>query len=43
MIMERFEIDASQALELLKRLSQGSNAPLVAVARPRVESERSAT
>jgi GAF domain-containing protein len=39
MLMERFKIDAVQAFELLKRLSQGSNKPLVAVARELVESE----
>jgi AmiR/NasT family two-component response regulator len=39
MIMERFKIDALQAFELLKRLSQNSNAPLVAVARQLVEAE----
>lgn len=32
MIMERFEIDAVQAFELLKRLSQNSNTPLIDVA-----------
>lgn len=40
MIMERFKIDAVQAFELLKRLSQGSNTPLVAVARQLVEAEQ---
>jgi GAF domain-containing protein len=39
MIMERFKIDAVQAFELLKRLSQSSNTPLVLVARQLVESE----
>jgi transcriptional regulator with GAF, ATPase, and Fis domain len=39
MIMERFKIDALQAFELLKRLSQSSNTPLTAVARQLVESE----
>jgi transcriptional regulator with GAF, ATPase, and Fis domain len=39
MIMERFKIDAVQAFELLKRLSQSSNTPLTAVARQLVESE----
>jgi transcriptional regulator with GAF, ATPase, and Fis domain len=39
MLMERFKIDAVQAFELLKRLSQGSNTPLNAVARQLVESE----
>ncbi|GBE64733.1 transcriptional regulator [Mycobacterium sp. MFM001] len=39
MIMERFKIDAVQAFELLKRLSQSSNTPLVNVARQVVESE----
>jgi transcriptional regulator with GAF, ATPase, and Fis domain len=38
MIMERFKIDAVQAFELLKRLSQNSNTPLAAVARQLVES-----
>lgn len=40
MIMERFTIDAVQAFELLKRLSQSSNTALVVVARQLVESER---
>jgi GAF domain-containing protein len=39
MIMERFKIDAVQAFELLKRLSQSSNKALVVVARQLVESE----
>lgn len=39
MIMERFSIDATQAFELLKRLSQGTNTPLAAVARRLVESQ----
>jgi GAF domain-containing protein len=39
MIMERFRIDAVQAFELLKRLSQSSNTALAAVARQLVESE----
>jgi transcriptional regulator with GAF, ATPase, and Fis domain len=42
MIMERFKIDAVQAFELLKRLSQSSNTPLVVVARELVESEHPA-
>lgn len=33
MIMERYEIDATQAFELLKRLSQNMNIPVVEVAR----------
>jgi GAF domain-containing protein len=40
MIMERFGIDAVQAFELLKRLSQSSNTPVVDVARQLVEGER---
>ncbi|MGB6210042.1 GAF and ANTAR domain-containing protein [Mycobacterium sp.] len=40
MIMERFKIDALQAFELLKRLSQTVNTPLVQVARHLVKSER---
>lgn len=32
MIMERFDIDAVQAFELLKKLSQNSNTPLTAIA-----------
>jgi GAF domain-containing protein len=40
MLMERFKIDAVQAFELLKRLSQGSNRQLATVARELVESER---
>jgi GAF domain-containing protein len=43
MIMERFKIDADQAFELLKRLSQSSNTPVTAVARQLVESERGVT
>jgi transcriptional regulator with GAF, ATPase, and Fis domain len=39
MIMERFKIDALQAFELLKRLSQSSNTALAVVARQLVESE----
>jgi GAF domain-containing protein len=39
MIMDRFKIDAVQAFELLKRLSQSANTPLAAVARQLVESE----
>jgi transcriptional regulator with GAF, ATPase, and Fis domain len=39
MLMERFKIDAVQAFELLKRLSQNSNTPVAAVARQLVESE----
>jgi GAF domain-containing protein len=39
MLMERFKIDAVQAFELLKRLSQNSNTPVTAVARQLVESE----
>lgn len=40
MIMERFKIDAVQAFELLKRLSQSSNTPLAAVAHQLVEFEQ---
>jgi transcriptional regulator with GAF, ATPase, and Fis domain len=39
MVMERFKIDAVQAFELLKRLSQNSNTPVAVVARQLVESE----
>jgi GAF domain-containing protein len=39
MVMERFKIDAVQAFELLKRLSQNSNTPVAAVARRFIESE----
>lgn len=39
MIMERFNVDAVQAFELLKRLSQSSNNPVAAIARQIVESE----
>ncbi len=39
MIMERFKIDAVHAFALIKRLSQTSNTPVVAVARQLVESE----
>ncbi|SRX93840.1 response regulator receiver, ANTAR domain-containing protein [Gordonia sp. KTR9] [Mycobacterium shimoidei] len=38
-LMERFGIDAVHAFELLKRLSQRSNTPLIAVARQLVESK----
>lgn len=40
MIMERFSIDAVQAFELLKRLSQSSNTPVIDVARQLVEAGR---
>ncbi|HZU50078.1 MAG TPA: GAF and ANTAR domain-containing protein [Mycobacterium sp.] len=40
MLMERFKIDAVQAFELLKRLSQSSNTPLAGVARQLVEAEQ---
>jgi GAF domain-containing protein len=40
MIMERFKVDAVEAFELLKRLSQSSNTPLVVIARQLVESEQ---
>jgi transcriptional regulator with GAF, ATPase, and Fis domain len=43
MIMERFTIDADQAFELLKRLSQSSNTSLADVARQLVGSERGIT
>jgi transcriptional regulator with GAF, ATPase, and Fis domain len=39
MIMERFDVDAGHAFELLKRLSQNSNTPLAVVARRLVESD----
>lgn len=39
MIMERFDIDAVQAFELLKRLSQSSNMGVAAIAEQLVESE----
>jgi AmiR/NasT family two-component response regulator len=39
MLMERFKIDAVQAFELLKRLSQNSNTPVAVVARRIIESE----
>lgn len=39
MLMERFKIDAVQAFELLKRLSQNTNTPVATVARQVVESE----
>ncbi|MEZ0362172.1 GAF and ANTAR domain-containing protein [Mycobacterium sp. pUA109] len=39
MVMERFDIDAVQAFELLKRLSQNSNTPLIDVARRLVSRE----
>jgi transcriptional regulator with GAF, ATPase, and Fis domain len=40
MVMERFTIDAEQAFELLKRLSQSSNTPVVTIARQLVEAEQ---
>ncbi|UMB70649.1 GAF and ANTAR domain-containing protein [Mycobacterium paraterrae] len=40
MIMERFEVDATQAFHLLKRLSQSSNTPLARIAAEVVEAER---
>lgn len=40
MLMERFKVDAVQAFELLKRLSQSSNTPLVGLARQLVEAEQ---
>ncbi|OMC08135.1 GAF and ANTAR domain-containing protein [Mycolicibacterium fortuitum] len=39
MFMERFKIDAVQAFEVLKRLSQNSNTPLVDIAQEIVRSE----
>jgi GAF domain-containing protein len=39
MVMERFKIDAVQAFELLKRLSQSSNTALAEVAKQLVEAE----
>jgi GAF domain-containing protein len=40
MVMERFTIDAVQAFELLRRLSQDTNTPLVDVARQIIDAER---
>lgn len=40
MLMERFKIDAVQAFEVLKRLSQNSNTPLVDIAHEIVHAER---
>lgn len=40
MIMERFGVDAAQAFDLLKRLSQSSNTPLARIAGELVEAER---
>ncbi|MBU8829375.1 GAF and ANTAR domain-containing protein [Mycolicibacterium goodii] len=42
MLMERYGIDAGQAFEVLKKLSQSSNTPLVEVAREIVTVERPA-
>ena len=39
MIMERFTIDAVRAFELLRKLSQDSNTPLIDIARQIVEAE----
>ena len=39
MIMERFNVDAVQAFELLKRLSQTSNAPVAEIARRLVHAD----
>jgi transcriptional regulator with GAF, ATPase, and Fis domain len=41
MLMERFKIDAVQAFEVLKRLSQNSNTPLVDIAHDIVHADRS--
>jgi AmiR/NasT family two-component response regulator len=38
MMMERFKIDAVQAFDTLRRLSQNSNTPVAAIARRFVES-----
>ncbi len=43
MIMERFSIDAVQAFELLRRLSQDSNVKLVELARQLVETDHPTT
>ena len=40
MIMERFTVDAVQAFELLRRLSQDSNTPLARVAQQIIDSEQ---
>jgi GAF domain-containing protein len=40
LMMERFNIDAVRAFELLSRLSQDSNTPVVEIARRLVESKR---
>ncbi|MHC9294930.1 GAF and ANTAR domain-containing protein [Mycobacterium sp. LTG2003] len=42
MMMERYKIDAVQAFEVLKRLSQSSNTPLVDVAHEVIQSEHPA-
>lgn len=42
MLMERFNIDAVQAFEILKRLSQDSNTPVAAIARRLVECRHAA-
>lgn len=42
MLMERYHIDAGQAFDVLKQLSQSSNTPLVDVAREIVTAERPA-
>jgi hypothetical protein len=39
MIMERFNVDAAQAFELLKRLSQTSNAPVAEIARRLIDAD----
>jgi GAF domain-containing protein len=40
MLMERFNVDAQQAFDLLKRLSQTSNTPVAAIARQLVRPNR---
>ena len=40
MLMERYTIDAVQAFEVLKRLSQNSNTPLIDIAHEVVQSDR---
>lgn len=43
MIMERYNIGAVQAFEMLRKLSQDSNVPLARIAQELIEKSRSST